>query len=395
MKQLTILGSTGSIGTSTLSVVRDNPEHYRIFALVAGFNVDIMAQQCLEFKPSYACMADETSANALKTQLVANNVKTEVVFGQTWSCRLAAAEDVTQVMSAIVGAQGLLPTLAAVKAGKEVLLANKESLVTSGHLFMDAVKQYGATLLPIDSEHNAIFQCLPVGVQTNLGHAKLADYGIANIILTGSGGPFRETPLDQLSSMSPQQACAHPNWSMGRKVSVDSATMMNKGLEYIEARNLFNASAAEMEIIIHPQSVIHSMVRYCDGSVIAQLGTPDMRTPIAHAMAYPHRTQSGVAPLDFTKTKALTFNEPDFNRYPCLKLAIEASAAGQAATTTINAANEIAVEAFLFGRIKFTTIAQINAAILEKLNHSEPNSIEEVLAIDKWARESARRYLAR
>lgn len=395
MKQLTILGSTGSIGTSTLSVVRDNPEHYRIFALVAGFNVDIMAQQCIELKPSYACMADETSANALKTQLVANNVKTEVVFGQTWSCRLAAAEDVTQVMSAIVGAQGLLPTLAAVKAGKEVLLANKESLVTSGHLFMDAVKQYGATLLPIDSEHNAIFQCLPVGVQTNLGHAKLAEYGIANIILTGSGGPFRETPLDQLSSMSPQQACAHPNWSMGRKVSVDSATMMNKGLEYIEARNLFNASAAEMEIIIHPQSVIHSMVRYCDGSVIAQLGTPDMRTPIAHAMAYPHRTQSGVQPLDFTKTKALTFNEPDFNRYPCLKLAIEASAAGQAATTTINAANEIAVEAFLFGRIKFTTIAQINAAILDKLKHSEPNSIEEVLAIDKWARESARRYLAK
>lgn len=394
MKKLTILGSTGSIGHSTLSVVRQNPDRFAVHALVAGRNVDVMVKQCLEFKPAYASMADEVSARQLKTALQALNCSVEVLSGQQAACELAALPDVDQVMAAIVGAVGLLPTLAAIKAGKQVLLANKESLVTCGRLFMQAVRHYNAQLLPIDSEHNAIFQSLPEAIQTNLGSAQLSDYGVSNIILTGSGGPFRDTDISELPYKTPAQACAHPNWSMGQKISVDSATMMNKGLEYIEARHLFNASAEQMEVIIHPQSVIHSMVRYVDGSVLAQLGTPDMRTPIAHAMAYPERTQAGVEPLDFTKIKALTFLEPDYDRYPCLKLAIQASEAGQAATTTVNAANEIAVEAFLQNRIKFTDIAIINDAILQQLSLSEPLSVDEVLAIDLQARDAASHLLA-
>jgi len=394
MKKLTILGSTGSIGHSTLSVVRQNPDLFSVYALVAGRNVDVMVKQCLEFKPAYVAMADESSARQLKAALQALNCPVDVLSGQQAACELAALPEVDQVMAAIVGAVGLLPTLAAVKAGKQVLLANKESLVTCGRLFMDAVRQYNAHLLPIDSEHNAIFQSLPEVIQQNLGSAQLVDYGVANIILTGSGGPFRETDISELPHKTPAQACAHPNWSMGQKISVDSATMMNKGLEYIEARHLFNASAQQMEVIIHPQSVIHSMVRYVDGSVLAQLGMPDMRTPIAHAMAYPARTQAGVEPLDFTKIKALTFLEPDYQRYPCLQLAIQASEAGQAATTTINAANEIVVEAFLQNRIKFTDIAVINNAILQQSSLSEPLCVDEVLAIDLQAREATKHLLA-
>jgi 1-deoxy-D-xylulose-5-phosphate reductoisomerase len=393
MKTLTILGSTGSIGNSTLSVVRDNPHLYRVQALVAGRNVDAMVKQCLEFKPAYACMAHQPSAAELKTILRQHGSAVEVVSGEQAACDLAALPEVDQVMAAIVGAVGLLPTLAAVRAGKRVLLANKESLVTCGRLFMDAVQTYGAQLLPIDSEHNAIYQSLPEGIQRRLGSASLADFGVSRIILTGSGGPFRETPLSELAAMTPDQACAHPNWSMGRKISVDSATMMNKGLEYIEARHLFSASAAQMEVIIHPQSVIHSMVRYQDGSVLAQLGSPDMRTPIAHAMAYPNRTQAGVAALDFTKINALTFLEPDYQRYPCLKLAIEASESGQAATTAINAANEIAVEAFLNGHIRFTDIASVNSEVLQRTNFPEPLNVEEVLDIDAKARRAAVEYL--
>ncbi|MBF7981770.1 MULTISPECIES: 1-deoxy-D-xylulose-5-phosphate reductoisomerase [Rahnella] len=390
MKQMTILGSTGSVGTSTLSVVRSNPDAFSVKALVAGRNVDVMAQQCLEFRPAYASMADESSARKLRTILSEQGINTEVLSGPDAAIELAALDDVDQVMSAIVGAAGLLPTLSAVRAGKQVLLANKESLVTCGRIFMDAVRQSQSQLLPIDSEHNAIFQSLPESVQRQLGYASLEEHGISRIVLTGSGGPFRELPLDQFSRVTPDQACAHPNWSMGRKISVDSATMMNKGLEYIEARWLFNASAAEMEVIIHPQSVIHSMVRYRDGSVLAQLGSPDMRTPIAHAMAYPRRVTTDVEALDFCKMGALTFSDPDYARYPCLQIAIEASNTGQAATTTLNAANEISVAAFLNGEIRFTDIASLNRLVMEQLVSAEPTSVEEVLEIDARARASAK-----
>ncbi|HAB72733.1 MULTISPECIES: 1-deoxy-D-xylulose-5-phosphate reductoisomerase [Pantoea] len=395
MKRLTLLGSTGSIGASTLAVVRANPELYQITALVAGQNVALMAEQCQAFQPRYAAMADEASAQALRERLKALNVSTEVLSGVQAACELAALDEVDQVMAAIVGASGLLPTLAAIRAGKSVLLANKESLVTCGRLFMEAVRHHQAQLLPVDSEHNAIFQSLPASIQHQLGYADLRENGIESIILTGSGGPFRDTPLADLATMSPEQACAHPNWSMGRKISVDSATMMNKGLEYIEARWLFNASAAQMEVILHPQSMIHSMVRYCDGSVLAQLGSPDMRTPIAHCMAWPARIPAGVTPLDFTRMSALTFAEPDFARYPCLKLAIDACEAGQAATTTLNAANEVAVAAFLANQIRFTDIAAINSEALAAQTFAEPDSVDAVLDIDRAARASATEMLPR
>ncbi|CDH31801.1 1-deoxy-D-xylulose-5-phosphate reductoisomerase [Xenorhabdus bovienii] len=390
MKRLTILGSTGSIGKSTLSVVRNNLDKFQVVALVAGKNIEIMAQQCLEFHPQYAAMADAHSATVLRQLLQEQGSQTEVLSGREAICDLAALDDVDQVMSAIVGVAGLLPTLAAIRKGKQVLLANKESLITSGRLFMEAVNQYQAQLLPIDSEHNAIFQSLPESVQHNLGNASLKQHGISSIILTGSGGPFRRTPLETLLDVTPDEACAHPVWSMGRKISVDSATMMNKGLEYIEARYLFNASADEIEVLLHPQSVIHSMVRYQDGSIIAQLGTQDMCTPIAYAMAYPNRIVSGVKPLDFTELSTLTFEALDYRRYPCLKLAIDACHEGQAATTALNAANEETVSAFLKDGIRFTDIAMINRLVVEKLNLPEPQSIEEVLEIDKVARKLAK-----
>ncbi|MFC0141978.1 1-deoxy-D-xylulose-5-phosphate reductoisomerase [Erwinia mallotivora] len=389
MKQLTILGSTGSIGTSTLSVIGANPHLFAVKALVAGHNVELMAEQCFAFRPAWAAMADERAASALRTRLKSLNVATEVLSGEQAACDLAALDDVDQVMAAIVGAAGLMPTLSAIRAGKQVLLANKESLVTCGRLFMQAVSSSKAQLLPVDSEHNAIFQSLPASLQQQLGYASLEDNGIDSIILTGSGGPFRDAQLNDLMHMTPDQACAHPNWSMGRKISVDSATMMNKGLEYIEARWLFNATDAQMEVILHPQSVIHSMVRYRDGSVLAQLGSPDMRTPIAHVMAWPQRVDSGAKPLDFARMGAMTFAEPDYARYPCLKLAIDACKAGQAATTALNAANEVAVAAFLANRIRFTDIAAVNAAVMEALNCAEPESVEAVLEIDRQAREAA------
>lgn len=389
MKRLTVLGSTGSIGCNTLDVVRHNPESFTVTALVAGQNVDRMIEQCLEFSPRYAVMDDACSAHAVMLALREHGSQTEVLSGQQAACDVAALDEVDQVMAAIVGAAGLLPTLAAIRAGKVILLANKESLVTCGRLFLEAVKQHNAQLLPVDSEHNAIFQSLPQSFQRDLGYADLAQHGVSSILLTGSGGPFRETPIAELSAMTPEQACRHPNWSMGRKISVDSATMMNKGLEYIEARWLFNASAQQMEVLIHPQSVIHSMVRYQDGSVLAQLGEPDMRTPIANTMAWPQRVVSGAKPLDFCKMSALSFSEPDYARYPCLKLAMEAFEQGQAATTALNAANEIAVAAFLDGQIRFTDIAAVNLAVLEHLDLSEPQSVEAVLAIDVRAREEA------
>ena len=388
MKNITILGSTGSIGCSTLAVIRQNPDLFKAFALTGGQNVGKMTEQCLEFRPNYVAMADEEAAQQLRKNLVDLKLNIEVFHGQQAICDLAELTEVDMVMAAIVGAAGLKPTLAAIKKGKRILLANKESLVTCGHLFMQAVKQYGAQLLPVDSEHNAIFQSLPSEVQQNLGFANLADYGITKIVLTGSGGPFRDLPLNQLTTVTPEQAVAHPNWSMGKKISVDSATMMNKGLEYIEARWLFNASEEEMEIIIHPQSIIHSMVRYQDGSVIAELGMPDMCTPIAYAMSYPARISSSVPALDFTQISSLTFSQPDFNRYPCLKLAIDAFNQGQAATTALNAANEMAVAAFLQNKIGFMDIAKQVATVLETLDFPEPTTIEDVFAIDLWARQT-------
>ncbi|MFH7829330.1 1-deoxy-D-xylulose-5-phosphate reductoisomerase [Kluyvera chengduensis] len=389
MKQLTVLGSTGSIGCNTLDVVRHNPERFAVTALVAGKNVERMVEQCLEFTPRYAVMDDAKSADAVKIALREHGSRTEVLCGQQAACDVAALDEVDQVMAAIVGAAGLLPTLSAIRAGKSILLANKESLVTCGRLFLEAVKQHNAQLLPVDSEHNAIFQSLPQSFQSDLGYADLEQHGVSSILLTGSGGPFRETPINELGAMTPDQACRHPNWSMGRKISVDSATMMNKGLEYIEARWLFNASAKQMEVLIHPQSVIHSMVRYQDGSVLAQLGEPDMRTPIANTMAWPHRVVSGAKPLDFCKMGALSFSEPDYARYPCLKLAMEAFEQGQAATTALNAANEISVAAFLDGQIRFTDIANVNMAVLDSLDLREPQSVEAVLVIDAMAREAA------
>ncbi|WP_052285407.1 1-deoxy-D-xylulose-5-phosphate reductoisomerase [Kluyvera genomosp. 1] len=389
MKRLAVLGSTGSIGCNTLDVVRHNLEKFTVTALVAGKNVERMVEQCLEFTPRYAVMDDAHSAHAVMLALREQGSPTEVLSGQQAACDVAALDDVDQVMAAIVGAAGLLPTLAAIRAGKVILLANKESLVTCGRLFLEAVKQHNAQLLPVDSEHNAIFQSLPQSFQSNLGYADLTQHGVSSILLTGSGGPFRETPIAELSAMTPDQACRHPNWSMGRKISVDSATMMNKGLEYIEARWLFNASAQQMEVLIHPQSVIHSMVRYQDGSVLAQLGEPDMRTPIANTMGWPHRVVSGAKPLDFCKMGTLSFSEPDYARYPCLKLAMEAFEQGQAATTALNAANEIAVAAFLGGQIRFTDIAAVNLAVLEHLELSEPQSVEAVMEMDARARKEA------
>ena len=394
MKQLTILGSTGSIGCSTLDVVRHNPGSFSIAALVAGKNVDRMVEQCLEFAPRYAVMDDAQSAESLRVRLRGHSSRTEVMSGQHAAADVAALDDVDQVMAAIVGAAGLVPTLSAIRAGKTVLLANKESLVTCGRLFMDAVQQHGARLLPVDSEHNAIFQSMPETIQHNLGYADLTQNGVLSILLTGSGGPFRDTAIGELAAMMPDQACRHPNWSMGRKISVDSATMMNKGLEYIEARWLFNASAQQMEVLIHPQSVIHSMVRYQDGSVLAQLGEPDMRTPIAHTMGWPKRLNSGAKPLDFCQLSNLNFSTPDYGRYPCLKLAMDAFDVGQAATTALNAANEVSVAAFLNGDIRFTDIAAVNQSVLDQQALNEPQSIDEVLAIDAMARACASQILA-
>ncbi|GAB1660143.1 1-deoxy-D-xylulose-5-phosphate reductoisomerase [Mannheimia haemolytica] len=393
MKKLVILGSTGSIGKSTLSVVEHNPNQYEVFALVGGKNVELMLEQCRQYQPTFAAMDDEKSAQALKTALATLGSKTEVLAGQAAICELAAHSEVDMVMAAIVGAAGLLPTLSAVKAGETVLLANKESLVTCGQIFIDEARKSGAKLLPVDSEHNAIFQSLPPEAQQKVGFCPLAELGVSKIILTGSGGPFRTKPLNEFDAITPAQAVAHPNWSMGKKISVDSATMMNKGLEYIEARWLFNATAEEMDIIIHPQSIIHSMVRYIDGSVIAQMGNPDMCTPIAHTMAYPNRINAGVPPLEFFKLKELTFIEPDFARYPNLKLAIEAFAEGQYATTAMNAANEIAVEAFLNEQIRFTDIVNVNRTVVENIAPIQVKEIADVLHIDKLARELAKQIV--
>ncbi|MFB2801397.1 1-deoxy-D-xylulose-5-phosphate reductoisomerase [Shewanella seohaensis] len=394
MQNMVILGATGSIGASTLSVISANPDAYRVYALVANASVDKMLALCVTHRPQVAHMVDSQAALALQAKLPPE-LNIQVSSGEDELIALVTAAEVDTVMAAIVGAAGLVPTLAAVKAGKRVLLANKEALVMSGELFIEATKASGATLLPVDSEHNAIFQCLPEEVQANLGRCDLAASGISHILLTGSGGPFLTAELASLASMTPAQACKHPNWSMGPKISVDSATMMNKGLEFIEARWLFNAQKDQLKVVIHPQSVIHSMVQYRDGSVIAQMGNPDMRTPIAHCMSYPQRISSGVEPLDFFKVGQLSFCEPDFNRFPCLALAIAACAQGQEATTVLNAANEIAVEAFLQGLIGFTHIAKVNEACLSSVPKRAMTSIDDIIALDAQTRIYAREQLAK
>ena len=342
VKQVAILGSTGSIGVNTLDVIRVHPDRFNVVALTAAKQVDLLAQQCAEFKPAIAVVSDADGAARLSKLLLEKKINTQVLYGPEALVNAVTDSDCDTVMAAIVGAAGLVPALAAAKAGKRVLLANKEALVMSGDLFMHAMKEGGGELLPIDSEHNAIFQCLPeqFSKESNPRH------GVEELWLTASGGPFRNTPLDQLASITPEQACAHPNWVMGRKISVDSATMMNKGLEVIEAFWLFGLPLEKIKVLIHPQSVVHSMVRYRDGSVLAQLGQPDMRTPIAYGLAWPERIDAGVAPLSLTQLASLSFAEPELARFPCLSLAFAAAKAGGTAPAVLNAANEIAVAAF-------------------------------------------------
>ena len=396
MQKLCILGSTGSIGQSTLDVVRLHPEKFDIVSLSAQSSVTAMMAQCQEFRPSKVVMVSQQHADELSTLLNTQGLShIEVLSGSNALETIAQDQTTDTVMAAIVGASGLLPTLAAVKAGKKVLLANKEALVTSGAIFIEAVKQSGAQLLPIDSEHNAIFQCLPLRAQQQPGYCDLANEGISKVLLTGSGGPFRTWSNNDLEHVTPAQACAHPNWDMGRKISVDSATMMNKGLEFIEAKWLFNIDAEDIQVVLHPQSTIHSMVQYKDGSVIAQMGNPDMRTPIAHCLAYPKRIKSGVSPLNFAEIADFSFTTPDDTRYPNLKLAIEACDAGQYATTALNAANEIAVEAFLSGAIRFTDIEKLNRAVVEQIKPANLGDLEQVLAVDRSARTLATQYLQR
>lgn len=381
---ITILGSTGSIGENTLDVISRHRQKFRLLALTAGKNVTKLVEQCRSWEPRYAVVADEPSAGELADKLRAAGLETEVLAGTAGLEQVASHEDTDYVMAAIVGAAGLLPTLAAARSGKRILLANKEALVMSGQLFIDAVTESGAELLPIDSEHNAIFQCMPVDFRNGLERA-----GVQRILLTASGGPFRTTPLEELVNMTPEQACAHPNWDMGRKISVDSATMMNKGLELIEACWLFNTTPDSVEIVLHPQSVIHSMVEYVDGSVLAQLGNPDMRTPIAHALAWPERMSSGVPALDMIKVARLDFSPPDTERFPCLRLAREAAGQGGTASAILNAANEVAVQAFLEGRIRFTGISRVVEETLVNVTPHTPESLDVILSDDTAARDYA------
>ena len=382
-RSVTVLGATGSIGQSTLDVVRRHPARFSVWALTAGTKAQELAALCREFKPAFAVMADVDAARELES-LLADQPETAVLSGEQGLCQVAAASEADTVMAAIVGAAGLAPTLAAVRAGKRVLLANKEALVMSGKLFMDAVAESGAELLPIDSEHNAIFQCMPADKVRNPVAA-----GITRILLTASGGPFRRFTAESLNSVTPAQACAHPNWSMGQKISVDSATLMNKGLELIEACWLFNTTPDHVEVHVHPESIIHSMVEYADGSVLAQMGSPDMRTPIANGMAWPERIAAGVAPLDLFAIGKFHFERPDVTRFPCLRLAAEAFATGGTAPAVLNAANEIAVAAFLEGKLSFTDIPVIIERTLAATDVVDADSFETIFAKDAEARVKA------
>ena len=386
-QRLTILGSTGSVGTSTLDVVSRHRERFEVVALSARNQTEAMLGQCLQYRPRFAVMLEPRSARDLRQRLREAGVKCEVREGPEALEEIASLDEVDTVMAAIVGIAGLRPTLAAARAGKKILLANKESLVTSGAVLMDAARASGAKLLPIDSEHNAIFQALPRGYRTP------ESAGVRRILLTASGGPFRSASLKELDEVTPEQACAHPNWVMGRKISVDSATMMNKGLEVIEAHWLFNLPGDRIDVLIHPQSVIHSLVSYADGSVLAQLGNPDMRTPIAHALAFPNRVDSGVAQLDLAQIAQLSFEKPDYSRFPCLALAMKALSEGGVASAALNAANEIAVEAFLSRRIGFMAIAQVVDAVLNALPNREATSLAAVVDADAAARRAAHAFI--
>jgi len=385
---ISVLGSTGSIGISTLDVIAQHPERYRAVGLAANRDVEGLFQQCERFQPTVVAMADEASAAELAKRLGSIGSSIEVLAGEAGVIAIAELTDAEMVMAAIVGAAGLTPTLAAVRKGKRILLANKESLVVAGDLFMREAKAHKASVLPIDSEHNAVFQCMPQDFEQGL-----AAKGVKRILLTASGGPFRTWTNDQLKSATPEQACAHPNWSMGRKISVDSATMMNKGLEVIEARWLFDATPTQIKVVVHPQSVVHSMVQYVDGSVLAQLGNPDMRTPIAHAMAWPERHGSGVASLDLFEVARLDFEEPDTQRFPCLRLAFDAVAAAGVAPAVLNAANEVAVDAFLSKQLAFVRIPEIIETVLSQNLEGDLDSVEGLMAIDQAARAAAEQLI--
>ncbi|MBA4141638.1 MAG: 1-deoxy-D-xylulose-5-phosphate reductoisomerase [Nitrosospira sp.] len=389
VRHITILGSTGSIGESTLDVVARHPNRFRVVALTANKGVKKMLEQCRRFQPRYAVLLDEASAERLRAEILGAGIETEVLSGVESLEKVASLPDVDTVMAAIVGAAGIRPTFAAAGAGKQVMLANKETMVMAGRIFMDVVKENGATLLPIDSEHNAIFQALPYNFAGDLKAA-----GVCRILLTASGGPFRQTPLGLLEQVTPGQACAHPNWVMGRKISVDSATMMNKGLEVIEAHWLFEAAPEQIQVVIHPQSIIHSMVEYVDGSVLAQLGNPDMRTPIAHALGFPERIETGVTPLDMFKVARLDFEAPDFDRFPCLGLAYQALETGGNAPAILNAANEVAVESFLNCQMPFTAIPAMIEEVMHTTGRKDIATLDDVLAADRMAREAAHEWLA-
>ena len=382
VKQIAILGSTGSIGVNTLDVIRAHPDRFKVVALTAAKQVDLLAEQCIEFGPAIAVVANAEGALRLSKLLAEKKIQTQVLHGPQALVTAVTESNCDTVMAAIVGAAGLVPALAAAKAGKRVLLANKEALVMSGDLFMQAMKQGGGELLPIDSEHNAIFQCLPSQFSKNPNPS----LGVEELWLTASGGPFRNTPLDQLANITPEQACAHPNWVMGRKISVDSATMMNKGLEVIEAFWLFGLPLEKIKVLIHPQSVVHSMVRYRDGSVLAQLGQPDMRTPIAYGLAWPERIEAGVAPLSLTQLASLSFAEPVLNRFPCLSLAFAAAKTGGTAPTVLNAANEIAVAAFLDEGLPYLQIPVVVEKVLNGISSVDADSLELILDVDARAR---------
>ena len=385
---VTILGSTGTIGQQTLDVISRHADKYKVFALGANSNVDALLKQCLQFTPQIAVLLDESAAQDLRSQLKAHGSKTTVLSGMAGLEQVSSDERVDVVMAAIVGAAGLKPAMAAAYTGKRILLANKETLIMAGSLFMQAVKEGGATLLPIDSEHNAIFQVMPL---QQLQH--LTDGGIRKIILTASGGPFRKYSLQDLESVTPELALKHPNWVMGAKITIDSATLMNKGLEVIEAHWLFNAKPSQIEVIVHPQSIIHSMVEYIDGSVLAQLGNPDMRTPIAYALGYPNRIESGVASLNFLDIAKLEFEAPDTRRFPCLQLAYDALKLGGTAPTILNAVNEVAVPAFLNKQIQFMAIPALIAKALETITVAPVNSLQQLIEVDAEARRFAHRHL--
>lgn len=390
LQNVTILGATGTIGLNTLDVIARHPQRFRAYALTANSRVDELLSLCEKFEPNFAVMLDEVAAEQLRVKLGKISSSTQVLFGVEALEQVSSAPEVDVVMAAIVGAAGLKPAMSAAKAGKRILLANKETLVMSGSLFMRAVEQGGATLLPIDSEHNAIFQVMPTQKSE-----RLSDNGIKKILLTASGGPFRKASADELAAVTPAQALNHPNWVMGPKITIDSATLMNKGLEVIEARWLFNAAPEQIEVVVHPQSVIHSMVEYVDGSVLAQLGNPDMRTPIAYALGYPDRLESGVGALDLFKIGRLDFEQPDTAKFPCLRLAFDALKLGGTAATILNAANEVAVASFLDEKIRFTQIPEMIESVLTTSAIKPVLDLDTVLAADQAARASAAEWVQR